>query len=268
MAVIVGAASGIGRALAYRLASEGMALVLADVDTAVHDVAAELVRQGQQARAVPTDVSSYDQVDALAEHALDSHDGVHLLCNIAAVGGPARISKITLEDWEWTLGANLWGTVHTIHRFLPILSEQDEAHIVNTASIAAFLDKPYMGPYRASKAAVVQLTETLYLELEAEHSPVGVTLLCPGPTRTAMADDERNAPPHLAPRRVRDNHPSVEAHRREVRERMAGGMPPEEVAEATVLGIRERRLYVWPYHEWDDAVRERTERILAGRNPG
>lgn len=266
--MVTGAASGIGRALSIHLAErEGMEVVLVDVDPQVHHVADELRASGRRVTARETDISSNSAVEALAKHTVARHAGLHLLCNVAAVGGPARMSTLSLADWRWTLGVNLWGVVHLQHHFLPILLEQDEGHIVNTASVAPFMAKPYMGPYRASKAAIVTLTETLYLELAAEQSSVGVSLLCPGPTATALADDERNAPQELTRRDSLDDSPEVESHRQELRERMRHGMPPEEVAATTVEAIREPRLYILPYRGSNDLMRRRLDRILAERDP-
>src|SRR5205807_373546 len=122
---------------------------------------------------------------------------VHVLCNNAGVGGGGPMQTLTTADWQWVLGVNLWGVIHGIRAFLPILLEQDEAHVVNTASMAGLVSGPFMGPYNASKFAVVALSETLHKEMAMQGSGVGVSVLCPGWVNTNIGESERNRPPEL-----------------------------------------------------------------------
>src|SRR5215469_6815062 len=159
VAVITGAASGIGRALAERCAQEGMKVVLADIEEqALLQVSRELAAQGAQTLALPTDVSQAGDVETLARKAFETYSAVHLLFNNAGVGGGKTAWESTLADWEWVLGVNLWGVIHGIHFFVPRMLEQHcEGHIVNTASPGGFISTKAMGIYRVSKHGVVAL---------------------------------------------------------------------------------------------------------------
>jgi NAD(P)-dependent dehydrogenase (short-subunit alcohol dehydrogenase family) len=200
VAVITGGASGIGLAMAERFAAEGMRLVLADIERPVLQRAGEaLKRGGAEVLTVPTDVSIEADVAALAATSLEHFGDVHLVCNNAGVGSRGLpIAELPLEDFAWVLAVNLFGVIHGLRVFLPHLRANDVGHIVNTASTSGLYHLPRMGPYNASKAAVVALSETLRFELAAEGSKVGVSVLCPSWVRTNIATADRNRPERFA----------------------------------------------------------------------
>jgi NAD(P)-dependent dehydrogenase (short-subunit alcohol dehydrogenase family) len=244
VAVVTGAASGIGRALADRFAAERMKVVLADVETAPLEAAVAAIRaSGADAIGVTTDVSNADQVRALAEAAVARFGAVHVLCNNAGVETGADFASIPVSAWEWVLGVNLWGVLHGCRIFLPLIREQREGHIVNTASLAAFATGlPTFAPYATSKAAILAASECLELELLAAGDPVGVSVLCPGIVDTRMPDAERNRPAGV-PSTAGD--PRREAIVGELRRLAAeAGMNPATVAAMVVDAIRERRFFV------------------------
>jgi NAD(P)-dependent dehydrogenase (short-subunit alcohol dehydrogenase family) len=270
VAVVTGAASGIGRALATALGAKGCRVVLADVERPALDLAAaQLAADGVDCLAVATDVSDADSVAGLRDAAMDRHGAVHVLCNNAGVSRRGPMVEQSLDDWRWTLGVNLWGVVHGLDAFLPVLRAQEEAHIVNTASVAGLLAFPMGGPYNASKHASVGLTETLHLELRAEGSAVGVSLLCPGAVRTRITDAERNRP---APRQpaAPAAPPVAELERQNALTRalIAGGRDPSAVADEVVDAIEHDRFYVLTHRaDYAHEIEARTRRMLAGEAP-
>ena len=173
VAVVTGAASGIGRGLARRFAEEGMRVVLADVERdALEATAGELRDTGAELLAVETDVSSAESVDALADRAWEAFGAVHVLCNNAGVGGGRGPTQdTTLADWQWILGVNLWGVIHGVRSFVPrMLDGGEDGHVVNTSSFAGLAATPFNTVYGTSKAGVVALTESLHLELELRRA--------------------------------------------------------------------------------------------------
>ena len=187
VAVVTGAASGIGLGIARAFAAAGMKVVLADVrEEPLEQAAAELRDGGGQAIAVRTDVTRLDEVEALAAATLAEFGAVHVLCNNAGVGGFARIADTTIDDWRWTLEIDLWGPIHGVKTFLPIIEAQDEGHINSTSSMAGLLAAPRLGAYNVAKHGVVALMATLERELRGEHSPVRTSVLCPGVVNTGF----------------------------------------------------------------------------------
>jgi NAD(P)-dependent dehydrogenase (short-subunit alcohol dehydrogenase family) len=245
VAVVTGAASGIGRALADRFAGEGMKVVLADVDEpALEAAVSELEASGADALGATTDVSRAEDVQVLADRTIEAFGAVHLLCNNAGVEGGAPFVDIPEKLWDWVLGVDLWGVVHGCRIFLPLLAEQDEAHIVNTASLAALSGwLPTGTPYVASKFAVLGLTENLHHELALMDSPVGVSVLCPGVVASRLPWAERNRPPEIE---VDDDHPMrrgvIDGLRTIVES--SDSMPADQAADAVVNAVRERRFFV------------------------
>jgi NAD(P)-dependent dehydrogenase (short-subunit alcohol dehydrogenase family) len=267
VAVVTGGASGIGRALVDRFAADGMKVVVADVDPgALEATARELGARGADVLAVRTDVSKPEDVEALARATLGRFGKVHVLCNNAgvSVGGP--MWEHTLDDWQWVLGVNLWGVIHGIRTFVPIMLRQGEpAHVVNTASLAGLSSNPFLGVYNATKHAVVTLSETLAQELAALAAPVKVSVLCPGFVRTGIADSHRNRPAEFAEGADRLR---PEAFEQAIRAAIADGLPPSDVAGLVAKAIREERFYVLPHPELTKTrVRARMEGILEGRTP-
>ena len=267
VAVVTGGASGIGRALVDRFAADGMKVVVADVETAALETTGrELAARGADVLTVRTDVSKAEDVAALAERTLARFGKVHVVCNNAgvSVGGP--MWEHTLADWEWVLGVNLWGVVHGVRTFVPIMLRQGEpAHVVNTASLAGLSSNPFLGIYNVTKHAVVTLSETLAQELAAVGAPVKVSVLCPGFVRTAIADSNRNRPAELADGadRIRP-----EAFEQTIRAMIASGLAPADVAALVATAIRDERFWVFPHPDITrDRVRARLEDILAGRTP-
>jgi NAD(P)-dependent dehydrogenase (short-subunit alcohol dehydrogenase family) len=199
VAVVTGAASGIGRAVAERLAGAGMKIVLADVEeTALAEAAAAFEQAGHAALPVVTDVSSGKSVEALAEQTLAHFGAVHLVHNNAGVGVGGFCWTNSEADWEWVLGVNLWGVIHGVRVFVPIMIEQGEpAHVVNTASMAGLISVPFLAVYNVAKHGVVTLSETLQRELEIAGAPIRVSVLCPGIVQTNIFGSQRNRPEHL-----------------------------------------------------------------------
>ena len=269
VAVVTGAASGIGRALAHSFAVEGMRVVIADIDVEQLQVSKqELQNVGAQVLAVKTDVSKSTEVETLARETLAAFGGIHVVCNNAGVGtGIGPVWERSIADWEWVLGVNLWGVIHGIRTFVPILLRQrEEAHVVNTASIAGLLAYPFpfMGIYNASKHAIVALSETLSSELAVLKAPVKVSVVCPGAVRTRIMDAERNRadyptgdPPNPAFAQAEETLRSV----------IDAGTPPQVIASLVISAIREDRLYVFPHPEYGEALRSRADDIISERTP-
>jgi NAD(P)-dependent dehydrogenase (short-subunit alcohol dehydrogenase family) len=269
VAVVTGAASGIGRGLAERFAAEGLKVVLADIEAeALAMTEAEFRKRGAEVLAVLTDVSNLADVEALAKRALDRFGAIHIVCNNAGVaGGGVPIWETTLADWQWVMGVNLWSVVHGVRTFVPIMLEQgEEGHIVNTASVAGLVRGG--GIYGVTKHAVVALSESLYVDLANAGAKVKVSVLCPGYVNTNIGQSERNRPAELQNRtgemKVR---PEQEQRRAALAQALATGMPPGEVANVVLDAIKEERFYVLPHPQFKTMVRDRLERILDERNP-
>ena len=263
VAVVTGAGSGIGRALARRVAAEGGHVVLADVERAPLDaVARELTDAGAEVLAVPTDVSDGEAVDALRDAALERFGAVHLVCNNAGVSTGGLLWEQTVADWEWVLGVNLWGVIHGVRAFTPTLVAQGEGHIVNTASVAGLLNPPFMGVYNATKHAVVSLSETLHGELAMTGSGVGVSVLCPGWVNTRIHEAGRNRP------EGETGAAEVDAGFLDVvGGLLANGLDPDDVAGMVLDAVRANRFYVLTHPTWTPMVVERVERIARGEDP-
>jgi NAD(P)-dependent dehydrogenase (short-subunit alcohol dehydrogenase family) len=270
VAVVTGAASGIGRALAERCAQEGMKVVLADIEEpALMQANRELAAQGAETLAVPTDVSQAGDVETLARKAFETYQAVHLLFNNAGVGGGKSAWESTLADWEWVLGVNLWGVIHGIHFFVPRMLEQhSEGHIVNTASMAGLTYGPGQSIYKVSKHGVVSLSETLYYELALRGASLKVSVLCPGFVNTNVLDAQRNRPARLqnAPD-GKESPPQAEVVRQRIQQAVREGMPPQQVANIVFGAIREERFYILTHPAWKSAIQIRMEDMLQERNP-
>lgn len=284
VAVVTGAASGIGRAMAERFAAEGMKIVLADVEQEeLAKTKSEMQTNGATVLAVQTDVSRFRDVENLAEKTLDSFGAVHLLCNNAGVLSGRPIWEHTLADWEWVLGVNLWGVVHGIKAFVPIMLDQDtECHIVNTASVAGLLSLPFIGIYDVAKHGVVTLSEVLHRELLLKNSKVKVSVLCPGSVKTRLGGSGRNRPRGLQ-NPPADDAPSFEgeiknpgsylaalyeSNEPDIRKGYEEVIPPEQVADCVLEAIKEEKFYIITHPRWKDSVKTRMTEILEERNPG
>lgn len=265
IAVVTGAASGIGFALADRFATSGLHVVLADVDEAGLATAADKIgARGVDTLTVRTDVSDEASVQALAAAAVERFGTVHVVCNNAGVTSSSDAWFGPLSAWTWVLGVNLWGVIHGVRAFLPILAAQGEGHIVNTASIAG-LYPGFGAVYDASKHAVVALTEDLYTGMQQAGFPIGVSVLCPGWVRTNLLDAQRNWPSHLG-----EEPPAalgadiVLGHVRRV---IDEGMPPAAVADLVADAVETDRFWVLPHPEFVEIAVARWHDIAEGVNP-
>ncbi len=270
VAVVTGAASGIGRALAERCAKEEMKVVLADIEEqALMQASRDLAAQGAQVLAVPTDVSQAGEVETLARKAFETYSAVHLLCNNAGVGAGKNAWESSLASWEWVLGVNLWGVIHGIHFFVPrMLEQRSEGHIVNTASMAGLTYGPGQSIYKVSKHGVVSLSETLYYELALRGASLKVSVLCPGLVSTNILDAQRNRPARLQDASVKEPlSPQAEAVVQRFQQAVREAMPPGQVADIVFEAIREERFYILTHPTWKAAIQSRMEDILQERNP-
>ncbi len=266
VAVVTGGASGIGRAMAERFAREGMKIVLADVEqAALKQAETEMRAAGATVISVPTDVSKLEQVQALAQRTLREFSQVDIICNnagVAALGMPSWGAPI--QDWQWVLGVNLWGVIHGVHTFVPIMLQQGtEAHVVNTASLAGLMSGPMMATYGVAKFGVVALSEALHHELTLQGASVKVSVLCPAWVNTRIADAERNRPADLQRETEQPPAPLESV----VRQLLATGLSPENVAEQVLDAVKNDRFYIITHPETKAIIRQRMENILEGENP-
>ena len=269
VAVVTGAGSGIGRALAQRFAAEGMRVALADVDTgALGDTGRLLIEAGVDpgdVLAQPTDVRLEAEVDALADRVFEEWGQVDVLCNNAGVFVGGFLWERPAADLEFVLGVNLWGILHGIRAFVPrMIAQGTPGHVVDTCSVAGLLGSPYAGPYDISKFAALAATETLAADLEAVGSEIKVTALCPGMVRTGIADDvDAHRPAELRTESTDDqafvNEALVEVTRQ--------GIDPAEVARMVVDAIRDETFLLLTHAHHAQPLRDRAEELAAGRLP-
>jgi NAD(P)-dependent dehydrogenase (short-subunit alcohol dehydrogenase family) len=268
IAVITGAASGIGRGIAERCIREGMKVVLADIDEAdLAKAEAELRTQGGTVLRVRTDVSKRSDVELLAQKALDAFGEVHLLFNNAGVGAGGAPWEATWNDWEWVIGVNLWGVIHGVKVFTPLmLAQNTECHIINTSSSAGLVVGGGSAPYSVTKHAVVALSESLYLALEQRKALVKVSVLCPGLVRTNIANAERNRPVELRDEPV-PMTPERQAGLAAFKAALAASMAPNQVADVVFDAIKKDRFYILSDPEWIEVIQLRTDKLLRMENP-
>jgi NAD(P)-dependent dehydrogenase (short-subunit alcohol dehydrogenase family) len=267
VAVVTGAASGIGRRLAARFASEGMKVMLADVEeAALADAAAELKAAGADVAAAAVDVTRREEVAALAARTLDTFGAAHVVCNNAGVDSGGAFTEIPAQAWEWVFAVNFWGVVHGCTAFLPLMRRQREGHLVNVASHAALTGYfPAGTPYVASKFAVLGLSENLYHELKAAAEPIGVSVLCPSFVRTNLPFSERNRPAGVPSMPA---SPAWQAHLEANRVRAAQGLEPAQVADLVVDAIKRERFYILSHPDKSiAAVRARQRWLVDGIPP-
>ena len=252
VAVVTGGASGIGKGIATQLVAEGMRVIVADIERdALDKTAGEIGATG-----VPADVSDAASVEALARTAQELYGTVHVVCNNAGIGPLAPIADLTLDDWRWMLGVNLWGVIHGVHTFLPVLKQNREGgHIVNTASMAGLVAGPRLGAYAAAKYGVVGLTEVLAAELAADSSRVGVSVLCPGTVHTNIGVSSRNRPADLPDAGFKDIDIELEDNPR------YRWIYPAEAGAVVVRAIKRGDLYALTHPDWYPLVAERHEAI-------
>ena len=269
VAVVTGGASGLGKAMAQRFAREGMKIVLADVQQDALDRAvAEFTAGGFEAIGVRCDVSKPEDVDALRDAALKRFGAVHVLCNNAGVAPGGLAWESTVHDWEWCLGVNVYGVINGLRSFVPVmLAQNDEGHIVNTASVAGLISPAGMGIYCVSKHAVVTLTECLHHDLASKTDKVKASVLCPAYVPTGISDSERNRPAEL---RNAPKHRDADEIAREEQLRKAvssGRVSAEMVGDIVFEAIRDERFYVLTHPKIKGAIETRMHDILLERSP-
>ncbi len=270
VAVVTGSASGIGRSLAERCAAEGMKVVLADVEApALAQAAKEMSADGASVVAVATDVSKASEVEHLARKTLEAFGAVHLLFNNAGVAKTGAVWESTLADWEWVMGVNLWGVIHGVRTFVPLmLAQNTEGHVVNTASMAGLTAAAGYGVYSVTKHGVVNLTESLYYDLKERGAKVKTSVLCPGSVHTRIVDAERNRPGVLQNQTAAQAASYREtAAEHFVRRSVESGLPPQRVADQVFEAIRDEQFYILTHPDWKPLVQRRMESILQDRNP-
>lgn len=269
VAVVTGGASGIGLGMARSFASEGMKIVLADIEAEPLEAAVTLLREsGASVIGASCDVADPTSVDGLRDEALSAFGAVHVICNNAGVGGGSGAQPLwerTLDEWNWVMGVNLMGVIHGMRSFIPAMIDQGEGgHVVNTASVAGLV--PGGGIYGVTKHAVVNLSESLFTQFEMGDHKLGVSVLCPGWVRTRLLESERNraeAPREPAP----DPSSQLQAIRKALEGFVANGLDPLDVGRLVVDAIRDRRFYVLTHPHWKHMIERRMTNILEDRDP-
>jgi NAD(P)-dependent dehydrogenase (short-subunit alcohol dehydrogenase family) len=258
-AVVTGAGSGLGRAMALAFAREGMNLALCDVDEKALAETASLLNSKPFTMRV--DVSKAADVDAFAAAVKEPW----LVCNNAGVSPLGAVWENTVEDWQWILNVNLWGVIHGVRAFVPKLVAANTGHVVNTASVAGLISPPGSGAYNVTKHAVVALSESLYHDLRERNSAVGVSVLCPAYVPTGIIDSERSRPADLPAGKK-----SEETRKKELMMRKAvtsGRLSADDIAKAVVAAVKEDRFYILTHSRIKGAIQARMDDVLNERPP-
>ena len=273
VAVITGAGSGFGREFARRGAQLGMKLVLADIQQdALNEVAAELEACGAQVLSRRVDVADGAQMDALAAATMETFGAVHLLFNNAGIGAAGLIWETSVQDWQWALGVNLWGVIHGVRAFTPLMLQAAtadpayRAHIVNTASMAGLLNQPNAGAYNVSKHAVVSLSETLFHDLSLVTEQVRCSVLCPYFVPTGIHLSHRNRPAELA-NESRPTRSQAIANEMMIKAVTSAKLTAAHIADLTFEAIANEQFYVLSHPHALEAVLQRAHDVMAQRNP-
>jgi len=261
-AVITGAASGLGRAMAERMAAEGMQLVLADIEAArLVEVADGLTAHGATVITEHVDVSRADDIERLADAAFARFGAIHVLCNNAGVVKRARAWDLTVDDWAWVLGVDLWSVIHAVRAFVPRMLDGGEGgHIVNTASMSGLLPIPNLSAYSVAKAGVVALSEALQLDFDAVGARIGVSVLCPGYIATRITESERNRPAELT------NAAPIPAVARTTAG-VTATMDAADVALEVVDAIRSDRFWILTHDDYRAVIQARAAGIGTDARP-
>ena len=272
VAVVTGAASGIGRGMAQAFAGAGMKVVLSDVEEAALTETTEGMRRaGHEVHGVIADVSKVEAVEALAKESIARYGKVHVLCNNAGIGaGRGPVWEVSLDDWEWVLDVNLRGVIYGLRSFVPHMLEHGEpAHVVNTASLAGLLAGASDGPYAVTKFGVVALSEILYMQLQQAGGRMSASVLCPGFVNTNILDSERNRPADRGERRPFDvpDEPVAKIVAEWFQEQLREGLDPRAVGEMVLQAIKDDRFYILTHPDWNPLIDQRMRGILDGQNP-
>lgn len=268
VAVITGAAEGIGKAIAVAAAAQGMKLVMADISASKLDATvAELKAQGTEVLGVVTDVAQESAVQNLADQAFTQFGNVHLLVNNAGVAFTKSAWETTAQDWEWIMGVNLYGVTHALRAFIPrMLAKGEEGHIVNTASMAGMISAPALAAYNVSKFGVVTLSEGLYHDLTLRQSKLGVSVLCPSWVNTRIIESERNR--DAAQRTDVDKLERISAKASaNITKAVQNGLSPDEVARQVIDAVQANQFYILTHPDSLAAVHVRAQDILENRQP-
>lgn len=268
VAVVTGAASGIGRGIARACAREGMRIALADVDEGgLEELGVELRAGGSEVVFVRTDVRHGAEVDALARRSLEAFGAVDLVFNNAGVMLGGYAWERSEDDWRWVIDVNLLGVVNGLRTFMPILLARGEpAHVVNTASIGGLMVGPFLSPYIVSKHAVVALSEATFHELASLETKVRISVLCPGAVATGIADSARIRPSdvaHTTPLRT----PAEQGFEQMVRAGVSAGMAPDDVGRVVFDGLRAERFWIYTHPVHEPSIRGRFDSIVSGSDP-
>jgi len=271
VAVITGAASGIGKALTEKCIAEGMHVVMADIEEAALEQAASELQATTNNQVLPivANVAIETELRKVRDETVENLGGVHLLFNNAGVGGGGNSWNATQKDWDWVFGVNLWSVIYGLRVFVPQMIEQNTpCHIVNTASIAGIIGGSTNALYSVTKHGVVALTENLSVDLKAESTKIGCSVLCPGFVNTNIINSGRNRPADLAnDEEPRPLTPEDQQRMAAFQEILRQGMQPSQTADIVFDAIRGNRLYILTHDQFDEMIRVRAENMINGTNP-
>eukprot|EP00752_Nemacystus_decipiens_P017387 g15582.t1 len=261
VAVVTGAASGIGLGMVRAFAARGMRLVIADLNEAAMGAAVKEIREaGGQAVSQACDVSDLQAVERLAELAMDTYGQVNVLCNNAGVGIPTSARKMKLEDWKWIIDVDLWGPIHGVHVFLPLIEQSGEGHVNSTSSMAGLISTGMMGAYNVAKHGVVALMAATERELRAKKSPIRASVLCPGPINTNISFNSVTYRPGGA-------KPSADGDKagkaaQSIQDALEQGMDPNEVGELVANAIEQEKFWILTHPRWAKGVQKQLDALI------
>jgi NADP-dependent 3-hydroxy acid dehydrogenase YdfG len=268
VAIITGAASGIGLAIAKKCAKEGMKVVLVDIDEAsLIEVKEELKSFKTDLLSVVCDVSKEKDIQLLSKKTMETFGKIDLLFNNAGVSTGSLLWENSEEDWKWVLGVNLFGVINSIKTFVPIMLKQNnECHIINTSSIAGLTSAPGNSIYSVSKHGIVNISETLYYELKLAKAKIDISVVCPGFVKTRLIDAERNRPKEFKSLENRQS-PQKQMINKVFNDGVLNGISPEAVSEKIFEGIKAKKFYIFTDDDCKSMIKQRMEDILNENNP-